>query len=508
MMRANCALTLFLSLLFFSVEAQDSIFYSGAFRFGKNMAVASCVQPKSDGFLLIEASDDERTNVHVIQYDSQGRLLNEYHHTLAANTDYKLSLERIIPNDSTVHIYFSSYDRKNKALQAFVAVVRENGKKIEEPQLLFSTASDFVSPLQISLSPNKKNILLYFESGTFRKEDMPVHFKIINSNFEAIHDKELFLPYGSDVAQVQQCLVDDSANVFLMSGKNPVKNNVRVMRSQGGRYLVFYYNFKENKLKEYDISLKEKQVVAAQGALNENNEMIVGGYYSNDFSFAVAGTFVFKITDGGGALKTASYMAFPKEFLSQFIADRTLEKYPELSDYFLDYMILQSDGSILLIGEQYTISERVNMDPVTGRTIVENLHHYDDIIVHQLQENGKINWSGHIAKAQHTSGERDKCGYNFFLYPEGISFFFNDHPDNFKILQQNPQARIDSWNGSRSAVIGQVSFDKDGKSQRKNLVSHKAAGGVLLPGLSNEQINGSIVLGLAQNKDYKFCILK
>jgi hypothetical protein len=84
MMRANCALTLFLSLLFFSVEAQDSIFYSGAFRFGKNMAVASCVQPKSDGFLLIEASDDERTTVHVIQYDSQGRLLNEYHHTLAA----------------------------------------------------------------------------------------------------------------------------------------------------------------------------------------------------------------------------------------------------------------------------------------------------------------------------------------------------------------------------------------------------------------------------------------
>jgi hypothetical protein len=148
------------------------------------------------------------------------------------------------------------------------------------------------------------------------------------------------------------------------------------------------------------------------------------------------------------------------------------------------------------------------MDPVTGRTIVENLHHYDDIIVHQLQENGKINWSGHIAKAQHTSGERDKCGYNFFIYPEGISFFFNDHPDNFKILQQNPQARIDSWNGSRSAVIGQVSFDKYGKSYRKNLVSHKAAGGVLLPGLSNEQIYGSIVLGLAQNKDYKFCILK
>lgn len=507
-MRIACAVTLVLSLLAFKVQAQDSIVYSNSFRFGKNMAVVSCVQLKSDGFLMVEASDDQRPKVHVREFNAQGEILNEYHHSLIANVEDNLSLERIMPRDSVLHVFFSAFDKKNKILRAFVAVVKNNGKTIEEPKELLSTQSDFQSQLQISESPNKKGTLLYFEPGAFRREDVPIHFIIVDAEFNTIHEKELFLPYGSDVAPVQQCLVDDSSNVYLMSGKNPVKNNVRVLRSQGGRYLVFYYNFKENKLKEYDISLKEKQVVAAKGALNEFNEMIVGGYYSNDFSFAVAGTFVFNIAKNGGALKTASYMAFPKEFLSQFMGDRTLEKYPELSDFFLDHMIIQPGGTLLLIGEQYTISERVNMDPVTGRTIVENLHHFDDVIVHQIQENGKINWSGYIPKAQHTSLERDKCGYNFFIQPSGLSFFFNDHPDNFKLLQQNPQARVTSWNGSKSAVISYVLFDNQGRSHRKNLVSHKSAGGVLLPGLSNEQIHGSVILGLSQNKDYKFCILK
>jgi hypothetical protein len=236
--------------------------------------------------------------------------------------------------------------------------------------------------------------------------------------------------------------------------------------------------------------------------------MIVGGYYSNDFSFAVAGSFVFRISAGGLTLKNASYMALPKDFLSQFISGRELDRYPELADFFLDHMIIQDNGSILLIGEKYTLSERVNMDPVTGRTIIENLHHYDDIIIHNLMDNGKINWLGYIPKAQHSSLERDKCGYNYFISKNDIRFYFNDHPDNFKALQNNPRARIDSWNGSRSAVISEVVFDANGSTTRKNLVSHKAAGGVLIPGLSSEQTLGNIVLGLSQNKDYKFCILR
>lgn len=508
MTRVSCAFAIILSTLVWCAKAQDSLFYSGNFRFSKNMAVASCVQPIPEGFLLIESTQEKNPKIHVVAYDKNGGLVNEFNHTLTCDSEFDLAVDRIIPYDSTTYIFLSGYDKKEKMQRAYVAILRENGRVVEQPKLIFSSPNDFSGNLQLSFSPNKKNFALYFETGTFRKAEVPVHFKILDSEFNTIRDKELFLPYGAEVVQVQQCLVDDSANVFLVSGKNPVKNNVRVMRSQGGRYLVFYYNFKENKLKEYDISLKEKQVVAAQGAINSNNEMIVAGYYSNDFSFAVAGTFVFKIATGGGALKSASYMAFPKDFLTQIIGNRETERYPELSDYFLDHMILQPNGSILIIGEQYSISERVNMDPVTGRTIVENLHHYDDIIIHSLEESGKINWSGFIPKAQHTSLDRDKCGYNFFIQPDKINFYFNDHPDNFKVLQQNPRARVDSWNGSKSAVITEVSFDFSGKNSRKNLISHKAAGGVLLPGLSNEQIRGNIILGLSQNKDYKFCILR
>ncbi len=508
MKRVLFLISAFLILLLPQSRAQDSIFYSSSFRFSKNMAIASCIQPNDNGFIMVEATQDKTPKIHIIQYDVKGNLLNEYQHSLNIDSEENIQVEKITPLDSMSIIFLSAFDRKANTCRAYAATILENGKIISTPKMIHASPAEQPSTLQVNISPDKSRLLFHFQTETFRKAETPIHFTITDARFNVIQNKELYLPYGSEVAQVQQCLVDDSSNVFLMSGKNPLKNNVRVVRSQGGRYLVFYYNFKENKLKEYDISLKDKQVVAALGALNSKNEMIVGGYYSNDFSFAVAGSFVFRISAGGLTLKNASYMALPKDFLSQFISGRELDRYPELADFFLDHMIIQDNGSILLIGEKYTLSERVNMDPVTGRTIIENLHHYDDIIIHNLMDNGKINWLGYIPKAQHSSLERDKCGYNYFISKNDIRFYFNDHPDNFKALQNNPRARIDSWNGSRSAVISEVVFDANGSTTRKNLVSHKAAGGVLIPGLSSEQTLGNIVLGLSQNKDYKFCILR
>ena len=288
----------------------------------------------------------------------------------------------------------------------------------------------------------------------------------------------------------------------MMSGRNPEKNNQRLLRPQGGRYVVFHYNQTDNKLKEYDISFKDKQVIAAIGKVNRNNEMIVAGYYSNDYSFSAAGTFLFRIKEKGQALEAAAYMAFNKDFLATMMRSREVERTPELSDLFLDHIFISDQNEIYLIGEKYSVAERVNTDLNTGRPIVELIHHYDDIVISKLELSGKIKWSRRIAKEQHTVNEMDRCGYNYY-YDGTLNIYFNDHPDNDKILRENPNVLINSWSGSRSGVVSHVQLNALGEMDRKILLSSKAAGGMLMPALSSQEFRRPIILGLMQNREYR-----
>jgi hypothetical protein len=291
--------------------------------------------------------------------------------------------------------------------------------------------------------------------------------------------------------------------VYLLSGKNPQKNIVRQVKTQGGRYLVFYFNNGTNKLKEFDISLKDKQVVSAMGLISPSNEMLIGGYYSSDYSFSIAGTFFFAINANGGSMKTATYMAFPKTFMEAMLSEREMERAAELNDFYLDNVIY-SNGALLLIGEQFYVTERVNTDINTGRVIVENIYHYDDLIVTRLEMTGKIAWSQRVAKEQYSSTEYDRCGYNVFLRDGTLAFVFNDDKENTALLLKDPKSRLESWNGSRTSTITLVELNNSGVVLRSTLATEEVAEGSITPELGSSEVYRLPVLGFTKGRDFRF----
>jgi hypothetical protein len=121
---------------------------------------------------------------------------------------------------------------------------------------------------------------------TKEKAQKRLSFKCYSSPDRTPFGKKKFsCPYTQEIVQVHQLSVRQStAILYMMSGRNPAKDSKLWQKPQGARYVVFYYNAKTNKLKEYDISLKDKQVLSVIWLqLNQKQDVIITGYYSNDF---------------------------------------------------------------------------------------------------------------------------------------------------------------------------------------------------------------------------------
>jgi hypothetical protein len=235
--------------------------------------------------------------------------------------------------------------------------------------------------------------------------------------------------------------------------------------------------------------------------------MIVAGYYSEDYSQSASGTFFFSIQSNGGSIITATYMAFPRDFLESVLTERQLDKAAEIADIYLDHLISINEN-YYLIGEKFYISERVNTDITTGRTIIEKVYQSDDIFVTAISNVGKINWSRRVRKEQYTHDDYDKCSYNAFASAKGIQLLFNDHSANTELLARDPKGNIESWNGGRDAAIILVSCNFEGILTRKHIGDSRNIGGVMTRELGQMDVMGAPILGFARGKEYRLGVVR
>lgn len=501
-MRAALYISVFL-LLCSAAIAQDSLLFSDTFKFHKNMASMTCATVLKNQFLSIEEINASDYTISLQLIDEKSKVRDSKTHVINIAEKERLKVTSCIPTKKSVIVLFSAFDRKSSRQKAYACIIDPLSLAISEPIALLSANTDMDSPLHWAISPDSTKIVAFFEAFPGKMNDQTIHIATLNEEGISMWDRELSLPYGSELAQVHQCAIDDSENIYLLSGKNPDKKNTREMRTAAGRYLVFHYNYSENKLKEFDISLKDKQVVAAKGMLTKNNELIVAGYYSNDYSFSVAGTFMFRIHPDGPKLENASYTALPEEIIARVIGEREAKRKLELENLYLDYLFVH-DESFYLIGELFEVNERIFMDPATGRTMVETIHYFSDIVVVQGDFTGKITYASSVPKIQYSTFERDKCSYNVYFNRGKMRFYYNDHPDNLNSKKDFSQVKPEAWNGSRSAMVVEVCIAKDMAFEKKLVLEARKTVGLLSPGLSTEQPFGPVFLGFVHNRDYRF----
>jgi hypothetical protein len=441
--------------------------------------------------------------LHWVRY-SLDSLVEQGQSTISFPAD-DLVLEHFFLLDDTLTIVYSKWNKLLDRTEVFAGRYAESGVLIDSLQSVHlrpESGKPRRSGLQCELSPDSTKFLLFFDGETERKQSEGIHFRCFNRNLKMLWEKDLRLPPAPEIAQVHHYLLDNNGGVYLMSGRNPIKSFSDWQRPQGGQYVAYYFDPYTKRLKQYDIGLKDKQVLSTEFAINRNNEVVIAGYYSNNFKFKAAGTLLIILNAQGGSIQKAAYTPFSEVFL-ETMRDGGKET---LEDFYLDHLYVSDSGRVVLTGEQYYVSRFVTTDPTTGRQMVEYRYNFDDIMMHCLDTAAEHVWSIRIPKRQFTASPEDThFSYAFAPSQKGYAIIFNDDEASTARLNSGQDTQASLWTGSKNSVTTFCHVNSAGVLTRVTLSDNTTERLLFSPLMVTPGPVGQAIFGFSDNRSYKFC---
>lgn len=422
-----------------------------------------------------------------------------------ASTDSGDDLEYFFILRDTLYTLSTHWNNTEDCTEVFAMRYDTDGKALDSPTMVHKRSEPGQprnSGIQYRMSPDSSHILLFFDTEGERKKSEAIHFKCYSRHWVLEWEKELRLPETPTVLPAHHYLIDNQGGVYMMSGRKPVKTSADWQHPQGGQYEIYYYNFALNKLKQYEISLKDKQVIGVDFMLSERQDVIIAGFYSDNFQNKAAGTILFNIASGGGAIRTAAYTPFSSAFLKEI----TGKEKGALENFYPEHLYIHSSNHVVLAGEQYSTSRYVYNDPTTGRQYVEYRYNYDDLLVCILDSAGKHLHNIHVPKRQQAANANDpNFSYAFAADEQGVSLTFNDERANNESASNKKQRDIEMWTGRKTGVTTRVELDYAGTMRRMTLADNSTERLLFSPLMQPSHPWARSIAGFDDNRTYKFC---
>lgn len=476
-------------LVAFSIQAQEVSFSALQKKKATNSEVSIIAEDDKSIYTAEVLSKEQQ--VVISSYSSAG-LQTQWSKTVPYNSIADNRFETIVKHKDGFFLFTSTFHKESEQLRIDCSMLDNNANLLGDPVLVHYVLSEGreLSPqFGVEVSADGNKFLIYFDPPFERKNTEPLSFRCYDIELDILWEKEILLPYSNHTIQVHQFGLDNAANLYMLSGRKNINAFTKLSKPETGKHILFYYNPKENKLKEYDVTLKDKQIASVQMSFDAKSNIIIAGFYSSDYKMNINGTFFYNFGIAGGGVLAASFMPFKGPVLERY---KTSETQDYLPDYYLKNIIPLSDGNTLLVGEQQYLTEEVLQDQMINTSRVETRHHFGNILVSKLEANGRHVWNAVVPKEQYSiDNDFSSYSYSSYLNNDGIQFLYNDqkeNPEKFPATQ-----KLSPWTGSGNSSTTISSIDKDGNVQLKSLFSNKEKQG-LLNISSNKQPSRSFII--------------
>lgn len=355
------------------------------------------------------------------------------------------------------------------------------------PHVVYNDEQKRNAPLfRWNITPDSTRFLFYTSTEKAKEENELYTLTEYDANLEEVWSKDLRLPQRPGTAEITEVFPDDSSGVYFVSTSVERKNDFTATTIEYGNYVVYYFSYADNRLKEYEVSLKEKQIVHMRGAMRKNGALVLGGYYSNRSDERVAGTFLFEINSGGNAIRTARYSAFSDALLEEFAEGKRFRRKGGISNFFLDHVVILPDSSVVLVGEQFRRIEQYMNDVSSGRMMVEYMYHYDDVVLTRMDVDGNVLWNRRIPKQQYSYSNDPACSYALWCKGTSVHLFFNDDASNNTANKRPVNWIARAWFNARLGVTTQVEICADGSVLRDTYIENEKGQLLFQPTTSSE----------------------
>ena len=375
----------------------------------------------------------------------------------------RFSYENIIQYDGYICLFYSVYDKPNQTEQMYY-------RKISFKDGMFVGAGTRILAVNKKISyysfnssyDNTKLLIQYRLKAETRNVDKSfdiIGFNMFNEKLDLLWAKEVTMPYTEKKMDNLDYSVDSQGNAYMLTKvyNDNSTDNVKRGNEEANYHLeLIKLKSKTAELSISQISLKEKFINDIAIYNSPKDYLICTGTYSIIANTdAVDGVFVFKVNETGKTYDFSSH-EIPLEIINQYIgekAQRKNEKRDEkkgdvqLRNLDLDKIVVEEDGSILLIGERFHIESRTTYSS-NGSSRTTYYYHYDDMLLTKIDPNGKLLWMKKLPKRQVGGAYKGGMSYKFINEKNNYYMLYLDNVKNLNLtVDEAPASHSDGAGG-------------------------------------------------------------
>jgi hypothetical protein len=387
-------------------------------------------------------------------------------------------IEKIIYTQGKFLVFTSFYSKTRRMNYAYLQTISENGILDPSIHAVDSISADSrrnAGQFNFILSSDKMHLLIAHTEPLDMHPFEKFSCTMLDEHLTVSWKKDFELPYKDKQFHLAKYCMDSTGNLFMLVNIDKNKEN-QERKKPAYSYSIFAYFCKRDQLREYTLDLGEKFISEITCDVSPSGDFICAGFYSRNSESSQAGTFYLKIDKTSTEVAERNVHEFDKDFLMEFIADRTVNKGRELYNFDIHYLLLRQDGSAVMIAEQYFMDIVSYYNPASRSYNYAYHYYYNDIIVVGFDPKGQTSLLKKINKYQHTVN--DGGPYSSFAMVDGgdmLHFIYNDNPDNMHRSESEiGHGHVDNMNNPSRSVVVMVSMDMKGNTQRTQLLDNHA----------------------------------
>ena len=460
-----------------------------------NSTISDYLGGDDEGYYLLRSIDTWNPTFILEAYDKkmQLRKSQELNPEIERN---KTEISKVVFLGNQLYVFFIIKDKKaHNSILYFQQIDKKTLELTGNPNLVVSIPNKTFYTGSFAYDISRGKGMLSVMAITRNEKNVPQKFNLVvmNDQMTKQWEKEITLPYASDLFEEERTMVDNSGNVYILGRlyKDFVLDDRR--GEPNYVYKILSYRDQGATQKEYDITLKDNFITGLGFNITDDGHMVCGGFYSEKGIFSIKGTYFILLDANTQEVINEEKKAFEAGFLEMFRSFEKTHKGAELYNYDYSNLIVRSDGGALLLAEQYEVKTS------TGKSASNTYYIYNDMIAINVNPDMSIKWATKIPKKQITVNDWGIfSSYEYAIVHDKIYLIFNDNPDN---LQEADPQRIKNFNG-KSSVATLITINADGKWNKSLLFSNRDEGVILRPKICEQISDNEFFLYAERGKDY------
>jgi hypothetical protein len=275
----------------------------------------------------------------------------------------------------------------------------------------------------IGKSKDQSKFFSMYKQTIAESDKVAINMKVYSDTFARLWERRYATDFTDGILLLNDYQLDNDGNVLLLTS---IDSDKKVNRDK--RYSLVEAAAAKESLTYHPLRLENYYITDLKLAIDYlNNKMVLAGFFSELNSFSSAGIFYTTIDRATGETKRFSE-SFKAKFLNEFTGERTINRGTELINYYIDRIVLRSDGGVILVAESYYVTESTNYNSYYQLYTTSYTYHYDNVLIFSVNREGKLDWENIIRKNQ--VSEDDGAFYSSYIMAvdaDKIHFVYNKY---------------------------------------------------------------------------------